>query len=274
VSLSLFILTLVLFAYYLRARSLPHPRHVIAYFLVLGAVASFSAGFSLAIQEDGLGRFGRVVTGTVRERFSTTGEQGTRTIGPRGYWVTIRSSDDYQFFDMIARWVATGTSDLWAIDYSYPCEIARPCWQRTAVPRHRWLQMRAGQPVSVRYVKGGFGGARLEDQPLWAPAIARMAIGVVLAAAAALAWGADPALRRRRPVTTLAVVTQVEPVRYRGGSRWRVWFSYLDRDGNTHEASDEFATPAWKPGDTAVAKYEAENPKAAGLAAAELRTEN
>ncbi len=262
--LAFFLLTLVLLAYHLRSRQVPHPRHVVAYFLALGAISAFTAGFYLAVEEDALGRYGRVVPGTITNRYSTTGEQGTPTIG-RGYRAFIRTSNENEFYDMLARLVATGSAHMWVVDYRYPCEAPRPCWERSVVSHQRWAQLRAGQTLNIRYVTGTFGGARLEDQPLWAAAIARMAIGVILAAAAALAWGTGPAFRRVRTLTTLAVVTEVEPVRYRGGSRWRVKFSYLDRDGTQHEASDEFASPAWKPGDTAVAMYEPGNPKAAGL---------
>ena len=71
--------------------------------------------------------------------------------------------------------------------------------------------------------------------------------------------------RPRSRLATLAVVTDVEPVPYRGASRWRVRFSYLDGDGRRHEASDEFAAATWKAGDTGLAVFERENPEDAGL---------
>lgn len=179
------LLTLVLVAYHVRIRQMPSVRRVAAYVVAVGAISAFWAGFYIAACEDALGRYGRVVAGTVSEKVSTTGEQGTPTIGGK-YASVIVTSEESQFYDIVARLVATGSADAWAIGYSYPCDSARPCSQRSFVSHQRWLQIRPGDRVNVRYVKGTIGGARLDDEPRWATAIARMAIGIALLAAAVL----------------------------------------------------------------------------------------
>ncbi len=175
-------------AYHVHRRQLPSPRQVLAYLVAIYAVTAFWAGFHLAVTEDALGRHGQGVTGTLGEKISTTGEQATRTFGSR-FPTPLILTDGDPLYDVLARMVATGAADSWAVDYNFPCDDAQPCRGRAFVSHTRWLQMRAGDAISVRYVKGSMGGARLSDQSQWPTAIARMAIGIALLAAAVLIAG-------------------------------------------------------------------------------------
>ncbi len=182
------LLALVLVAYHLWTRHIPSLRRVLAYVVAACAVVAFWTGLRVAIAEDALGRFGQVVVATVSEKTSTTGEQRTGVI-PRIFSATAGAFEGTEFYDLIQRLIATRSIDAWAVTCTYPCQGARPCVARALVSHQRWLQMRTGDRVNVRYVTGPRGSARLEDESLWATAIARIAMGVALAAAAVLIAG-------------------------------------------------------------------------------------
>ncbi len=191
----LFLLSLavVLAAYHLYKRQIPSVQRIVAYLIVVAALTASWAGLRLAITEHALGRYGRVVAGTLRERVSTTGEIGTRTVGVLP--AALIPSEANAFYEILERLIATGSAEAWAVTYDYPCGQTQRCEGRAVVSRARWLQMHAGDAVAVRYVQGRVAGARLDDDSQWATAIARMAIGTALFAAAVLFWGgAAPAL--------------------------------------------------------------------------------
>jgi hypothetical protein len=269
------LLTFVLIAYHVRIRRLPTWRQVGAYVLAVNAVAAFSAGFYVAVQEDARSRSGRIVQGVVTERISSTGELGTRRIGLAhvlrggpGYDAlrSINTIEGSEFYQVIARQILTRSAQMWVVDYSYDCGRLHPCFWRDFVTHEKWLQLGAGMPVDVRYVPDGIGGARLDNNPQWATAIVEMTLGALLMLVAASVFGMLPSLiRRTKRLETMAVVSAVERVQCGGAPRWRVRFSYLDDLGHPREATDEFAIDEWKVGDTGIATYEVAEPGVAGL---------
>ncbi len=269
------LLTFVLGAYYARIRRFPTRQQMVAYVLAVNAVAAGWTGFYLAMEEDARSRYGHVGQGIVSERISSTGELGTRVIGlssllrrTPGYdpLRTINTGQGSQFYEAIARQIATGSIAMWVVDYSYDCGRPRQCWGRDFLTHARWLQLPAGSRVTVRYVSSGLGGQRLEDNPQWTTAITEMAIAAVLLLGVAAVSGALPSVVRRvHRLETLAVVTGVERVQHGPSARWRVRFSYLDDLGGSREATDEFAVDQWKVGDTGMAVYDVADPDFAGL---------
>ncbi len=259
------LLTFVLLAYHIRVyRRLPGVRSIAAYLVAMTALSAFWSGFYLAMQEDARSRYGQVVNGIVVEKLTSTGVDGTRTIGQHD--VDIRTSNGTRVYDMLARRIVSGSPTAWVVDYWYDCGQPQRCSGRDFVPRELWLRLQAGAPVAVRYVPKGIGGERLDNNPEMMVAIAEMGVGLVFALVAAVVAGFRPSFGRRvHRLETSAVVTAVEQVQFLGVPRWRVRFAYLDDLGGSREATDHFMTDTWKPGDVGVAVYDVAQPEIAGL---------
>lgn len=194
------LLALVLLARHLRLyRRFPSLRQVVAYFVAVAGVSAFWTGFYLSVKEDARSRYGHLTSGTIVEKMSSTGEQGTRTIGWRH--AVIRTSKGTRYYEHLARQIITGSPLAWAVDYSYDCGRPQPCWGRDFVSRDAWMELRKGARVEVRHVPDGIGGQRLEQNPQWATAIVEMCIGgVVLLVACALFRFRPPLTRQSQAI--------------------------------------------------------------------------
>jgi hypothetical protein len=123
-----------------------------------------------------------------------------------------------------------------------------------------WSDLQVGQTVNVRTANGQNGSGRLDGNPPWTTALARLAIGGTLALLAGVVSG-RLTRRRRQFVTAPAVVTSVEPVvGGGGGGHWRVGFAYLAPDGSARESEDEVYVSGVRPGDSCTAVYPPDRP--------------
>ena len=153
--------------------------------LAIAGVTALTGGFFEAAREDARARYGVVTTGAIIEKLSSMGEEATRTFGP-GVSKTVRTIEGYALQEMIARWLVTGSSSAWVVDYRFPCERPTPCQGREFVAHDRWALARRGDRVDIRWVPNGFGGARFAERSRWAQALIEMSVGGVLLFAA---WG-------------------------------------------------------------------------------------
>ena len=192
-------------------------RGIATYALVIGGVMACFDGFTLAYHEERRAREGRVTSGVVVEKLSSTGAHGSRRIGRRGGRNQARTrpvvtNKGFQFHDALARTIATGSPSAWVIDYRLPCDSLYRCFARDCVTEDLWMRLQAGQPVNVRQARGEGTPSRLDENPQWRIAAADLGIGAVLLGLAGLLSGRLTVFRRRRWVTAPAVGLAVEPV--------------------------------------------------------------
>jgi hypothetical protein len=266
--------TIVFVAYKLSSRSPFTLRGIGAYGLVVVGVMACFDGFSLAYHEESRARYGHVTSGVIVEKLSSTGAQGSRRIGRRGGRNQARTRpvvtiNGFQFHDVLARTIATGSPSAWVIDYRFPCDTMFGCFARDFVTEDLWMRLRAGQPVNVRQVRGERMTSRLDENRQWRIAVADLAIGAWLLCMAGILSGRIRVFRRRGWVTAPAVVLAVEPVRYGEDAGWRVRFAYFDRAGVPQESAAEVASTTYKVGDTCVAVFQPAQPDLATLRPAE-----
>jgi hypothetical protein len=236
--------------------------------LLLSAVAvwaTYDAGM-IAVREYDSAQHGRVQTGIVVKKLSSTGADGSERLrSPRSRRSRrLITTEGFKIHDVLARLIFTGSTNAWVIEYRYSCD-QHPCRARDFVPETLWRELHNGQTVNVRRSNGS--GSRLDANPPWTTAIANMAIAAALLLAAGLVSGGLTVRLGRRYVSAPAVVTAIEPVKYRDVTRWRIRFSYVDPDGNGQEGVDEVVTDAWQPGDACLAVFPLEQPGLAGFRA-------
>jgi hypothetical protein len=236
---------------------------------VIGVMACFD-GFTLVYREENRARYGRVASGVILERFSSTEAQGSRYIGRRGGRDQARrrpivTSTGFQVHDVLARLIATGSPAAWVVEYRFSCDAPNGCSEREFVPKELWMRLRAGQPVNVRQAQGESRTARLDENPLWHIAAAHLGLGAGLLFVAGLVSGRIRVFPRRRWVTAPAVVLAVEPVRSGQDTPWRIRFAYFDREGVAQESADEVVSRAWKVGDACLAVFQPTRPDLATL---------
>ena len=246
---------------------------IVAFGLAAGGAMAFLDGFMLSATEDSRARYGRVSSGVVVEKFSSSAAQGTRQIGRRGgrnqqHTRPVVTANGFAFYEPLVRLIVTGSAEAWVVDYRFPCAGGRSCAGRDFVTREQWLPMRAGSTVNVRQADWETTTARIDGNPRWATACADLGIGTLLLTAAGLVSGRLVLFRRRRRLTAPAVVTAVERLNGGGQLRWRIRFAYFDRSGQAQESADQVARGAWKPGDSCVAVYRPDQPALATLQSA------
>ena len=239
--------------------------------LLLAAVPLASGGLAL-VRESDRWQQPRVVTGVIQEKLSSTGENGTRTIGGGRRWragrrlPTVLTSNGFGIDDELARLILTGSTNAWVVEYTYPCRSARgACWQREFVSHGRWSELRTGERVNVLTLSSNGTRGRLENNPLLGTALVKLAIGVTLVAIAALISGRWPR-RRERDVIVPGVVTSVERVAA-DGDVWRVGFAYFSGDGTAREGADEIYVSGVRPGDSCTVTYPENRPELGILSA-------
>ena len=236
---------------------------------VIGVMACFD-GFTLAYREENRARYGRVTSGVIVEKFSSSGAEGSRQIGRRGGRDQARrrpivTITGFRIHDMLARLITTGSPAAWVIAYRFPCDAPNGCYERDFVSEELWMRLRAGQPVNVRQAEGESRTARLDEYPQWKLAAAKIALGAALLFVPGLVSGRFRFRARRRWVTAPATVLAVEPVRTGEDPRWRVRFAYFDQEGVAQESADEVGTRPWKVGDSCVAVFQPTSPDLATL---------
>ena len=261
----------VFIAYKITTRGKLTTSGMAAYVLaVIGVMACFD-GFTLAYREENRARFGRVTSGVIVEKFSSSGAHGSRQIGRLGGRDQARrrpivTITGFHIHDVLARLITTGSPAAWVIVYRFPCDAPNGCYERDFVSEELWMRLRAGQPVNVRQAEGESWTGRLDEYPQWKLAAAEIALGAALLFAAGLLSGRISAkFRARRWVTAPAVVLAVEPVRTGEDPRWRIRFAYFDQEGVAQESADEVGTRPWKVGDDCVAVFQPTSPDLATL---------
>jgi hypothetical protein len=237
--------------------------------VVIGVMACFD-GFTLAYREENRARYGRVTSGVILEKFSSTGAQGSRHIGRLGGRDQARrrpivTITGFRIHDVLSRLIATGSPGAWVVEYRFSCDAPRGCSEREFISEALWMRLRAGQPVDVRQAQGESMTARLDEYPRWNFVAADIALGAALLFVAGLVSGRIDVFRARRWVTAPAVVVAVEPVRHGEDARWRVRFAYFDRDGVAQESADEVGGRAWNVGDSCIAVFQPTRPDLATL---------
>ena len=260
----------VVVAYLLSSGGRITGRGIVAFALAAGGVMAFIDGSMLAVREESRARYGRVSSGVVVEKFSSSGAQGTRRIGRRGgrdqrHTMPVVTARGFAFYDVLARLIVTGSAEAWAVDYRFSCAGGRACFGRDFVTEEQWLPLRAGSTISVRQADWETTTSRIDGSPRWGTAFADLGIGSVLLVAAGLVSGRLAPFRRRRWLTAPAVVTAVERVNYRDATRWRIRFAYFDRNGQAQESADEVTQASWKTGDSCIAVYRPDQPDLATL---------
>jgi hypothetical protein len=268
---------MVVVAYQLSSRGRITGRGIVAFGLAAGGVMAFLDGFTLAVTEESRARYGRVSSGVVVEKFSSSGAQGTRRIGRRGgrdqeHTRPVVTANGFAFYDPLARLIVTGSAAAWAVDYQFRCAGGRTCSGRDFVTEEQWLLLRAGSTVNVRQADWETVTARLDGSPRWATALANIGIGSLLLTTAGLVSGRLVLFRRRRWLTAPAVVTVVERLKYGDETRWRIRFAYFDHHGQAQESADQVAQGSWKTGDSCVAVYRPEQPDLATLQSASAQS--
>lgn len=264
------LVAMVVVAYQLSSRGRITARGIVAFALAAGGVMAFLDGFTLAVTEESRARYGRVSSGVVVEKFSSSGAQGTRRIGTRGgrnqrRTLPVVTADGFAFYDVLARLIVTGSAEAWVVDYRFSCAGGRSCFERDFVTEEQWSPLGAGSTISVRQADWETTSSRIDGSPRWATASADLGIGSLLLVAAAVTSGRLVLFRRRRWLTAPAVVTAVEPVKYRDETRWRIRFAYFDGTGQAQESADEVTQGSWKSGDSCVAVYRPDQPDVATL---------
>jgi hypothetical protein len=221
-------------------------------------------GFTLAVVEEDRSRYGQVVPGVVLERLSSSGEDGTRTIGRNGFPVAART-DGFDPYSVVVRWLTTGSPSAFVVDYRYGCRVGTgTCFGRDFVRHDSWSRIRAGMPVNVRHSVGR-ESARLDANPQWRLALSRTAVGGVLLIAAALLSGRVRFRSLEKYIKAPAVVTGVREIQYGDEKRWRVTFSYFDTNSQPQESVDEANDPSWRVGEACIAVYRPQAPDVATL---------
>ena len=271
------LVAMVVVAYQLSSRGRITGRGIVAFGLAAGGVMAFLDGFMLGVTEDARGRYGRVSSGVVVEKFSSSGAQGTRRIGRRGgrdqqHTRPVVTAHGFAFYDPLARLIVTGSAEAWVVDYRFSCAGGRTCLDRDFVTEEQWLPLREGSTVNVRQADSETTTSRIDGNPRWATAFADIGIGSLLLTGAGLVSGRLVLFRRRRWVTAPAVVTAVEGLKYGDEMRWRIRFAYFDRNGQAQESADQVAQASWKIGDSCVAVYRPDQPDLATLQSASAQS--
>jgi hypothetical protein len=151
------------------------------------------------------------------------------------------------------------------VDYRYPCRgPLGTCLGRDYVAPELWERLEVGHAVNVRQGGGERSSARLDEDPQLPYALAQVAISTLLIASAAWLSGSFKP-RRRKYLSSPAVVMAVEPLKYGDALRWKVRFAYFDQTGEAQESADEVSQPTWKTGDDCIAVYRPESPDLATL---------
>ena len=264
------LVAMVIVAYQLSSGGRITGRGIVAFGLAAGGVMAFVGGFMLGVTEGSRARDGRVSSGIVVEKFSSSGAQGTRRIGRRGgrdqqQTRPVVTANGFAFYESLARLIVTGSPKAWAVDYRFPCAGGRTCFDRDFVTEEQWLPVRAGSTVNVRQAHWETTTSRIDGSPRWATALADLGIGSVLLTAAGLVSGRLVLFRRRRWLTAPAVVTAVEPLKYGDETHWRIRFAYFDRNGQAQESADQVTQGSWKTGDSCIAVYRPGQPDLATL---------
>jgi hypothetical protein len=232
--------------------------------LVLAFVAAWpllDGGFALEREMARRDR-GRVDAGVVLARYSTTGEDGTHTIGRTyirrrrsrgGMLPFINTVNGFRIHDILVRLALTGSPKAWVVDFRYPCR-GTSCTGRDFVSHDVWSTLRPEQTVNIRSVEGRIGSGRLSANDALLPtAAATFMTGAVLGLVAFVVFVGLPT--RRHYVTAPAVVTAVESVPSGDSLHWRVKFAYFDEEGRPRESSDEVFIAGLQPGDDCLARY-------------------
>lgn len=245
-------------------------RGIAAYGAAIAGVLAGVDGFSLAYQEEHRIRYGRVISGVVVEKLSSSGDEGSRRIGPRGgrnqeRTLPIVTINGFRLHDVLARIITTGSPQAWVIAYRFPCDAPRGCTARDFVSEAQWDRLRVGQPVYVRQGAGERFTARLDANPQWQVAAGLAGISGVLLVAASMLAGHVPFRRSPGWVRTPAVVLAVEPLTTGDDPRWRVRFAYFDRNDVPQESADEVRSAGWQVGDSCVAEFRPARPGLAML---------
>jgi hypothetical protein len=242
----------------------PTLRGLAVLFIGVGLFA-VADGFTLGVLEEDRGTYGRVMPGVVSERLSSTGADGTRTIGGKGGRPAVRTSG-FDPYSTAVRWLATGSFKAWVIDYRYACPIGTgTCSGRDFVSSDLWSRLRAGAPVNVRQSPGEKLTARLDENPQWRIALTRAALGCVLLIAATLLSGRARLRTHARYIKAPAVVAAVDEIQYGDEKRWRVTFRYFDGQAQAQESVDEANDPTWQVGEACIAVYRPQAPDVATL---------
>jgi hypothetical protein len=252
-------------AYFMIGRRITRAQGMAVGLVILAAFPLIDGGL-LAVREYGRLEHGLVAPGVVTGKLSTMGEDGTRTIGGSwrrrrvsspGPW--LRTADGFRLHDILARLIVTGSSDAWFVEYRTQCGRPGGCYEREEVSRALWKELGVGRAVNIRTAKEQDDDGRLDANPMWPTAFAKLGIGFTLFLAAAALSGRWTK-RRRKYVTASAIVTSVEPAAAGGPAHWRVGFAYLTADGVRYESADVVYVPGVKPGDDCLAVYPPDRP--------------
>lgn len=245
----------------------PLTRGTIALMISIAAALAAYDGIVLAMREYGRAYDGVVTSGLVIDKLSSTGEDGTarvRASRSRRYRRSFRTTEGFAIHDELARVILTGSINAWVIDYRYGCARGPGCRGRDFVPEDLWRKLSVGQTVNVRRSHDETNSSRLDANVQWRVAAVDLAFAAALfIVAAGLSGRLTP--RRARYLTAPAVVTAVEPVKYRDVTRWRVRFAYFDPKGEPQESTDEVVKNVWKPGDDCVAVFPPDQPALASF---------
>ena len=163
--------------------------------IVLAVAAAFPLlhGGALIWKELDRLQYGRVETGVIVGKLSSTGEAHTRTLGghrfsrPAGrrrQVPDINTADGFRLDDVVARVMLTGSRNAYFVEYRHPCESATGCYEREEVRYPMWTQLTVGQTVDVRTIDGRPERARLDINSPISIALAKLALAGVLALAA------------------------------------------------------------------------------------------
>lgn len=249
-------------------RSRPLTFGALVVLLVAVGLYAVADGLSTAVLEEDRVNYGKVLSGIVVERLSSTGDEGTRIIGGR-YGGVHRNgvrSPGFDPYSTAVRWLATGSPSAFVVDYRYGCGAGSgTCWGRDFVNYELWSRLRPGTRVNVRQSIGEKSTSRLDENSHWRLALTQTALGCILLLPAAIRSGRLRLRPRARYVKAPAVVTAVDVIQYGDEKRWRVTFRYFDGNAEPQESVDEANDPSWRVGEACVAVYRPQAPDVATL---------
>ena len=161
------LVAMVVVAYQLSSRGRITGRGIVAFGLAAGGVMAFIDGFMLGVTEESRARYGRVSSGVVVEKFSSSGAQGTRRIGRRGgrdqqHTRPVVTAHGFAFYDSLSRLIVTGSAEAWAVDYRFPCAGGRTCARPRL--RDRGTVVAPTRGVHGQCAAGGLGNDDVADR--------------------------------------------------------------------------------------------------------------
>jgi hypothetical protein len=151
---------------------------------------------------------GRVISGVVIEKTSSSGAEGSRRVRSPRWWHhgLVIATEGFTIHDLVARMILTGSPDVWIVEYRYACERPIGCHRRDFVPEALWRQLQTSQTVNVRISTDENDPGRIDENPRWVAAIVDLTIAGALLLVAWLVAGRSSSRKERDAETPAGTI--------------------------------------------------------------------